>query len=120
MLLINKSKRLVRRFELETDSTKICLVLTGIHWIKKICCEELLDSQCSAHDRSLSVTRVIVITDEASLYHQDHEGAFFATLVVTLVKTKKASSFPVYMVLFDLTTPSCSALDWLILALLTH
>ena len=88
MLLINKSKRLVRRFELETDSTKICLVLTGIHWIKKICCEELLDSQCSAHDRSLSVTRVIVITDEASLYHQDHEGAFFATLVVTLVKKR--------------------------------
>ena len=40
--------------------------------------EELLDSERSAHERSLSGTRVsvCVITDEASRFYQDTSGAF--------------------------------------------
>ena len=61
--------------ELETDPTKFCLVLNVFYWIKNPSCEELLDSQHSAHERSLSETRlsVSVITGEPSCYHQDHE-----------------------------------------------
>ena len=58
-------------FELETDPTKFCLVLTAFYRIKKTCCEEDFDTQRSAHERSLSGTRVSVsvIADEASRYH---------------------------------------------------
>ena len=57
---------------------KVCLVLTVFYWIKNPCCEELLDSQCSAHERPLSGPRisVSVITGEPSRYHQDSVRAF--------------------------------------------
>ena len=59
--------------KLETDPTKFCLVLTVFYQIKKTFCEELLDSERSAH-QSLSGTSlsVSVITDEVSRYYQDH------------------------------------------------
>ena len=66
----------IKAFELETDPAKFCLVLTAFYRIKKTCCEEDFDTQRSAHERSLSGTRVSVsvIADEASRYHQDHCG----------------------------------------------
>ena len=48
----------IKAFKRETNPTKFCLVLTGFHRIKKPCCEELLDSERSAHERSLSQTGV--------------------------------------------------------------
>ena len=67
VLLINKSKGQVgdRRQGNKGMQTKFCLVLTGFHQIKRPFCEELSDSQRSAHERSLSGTRVSVsvITD---------------------------------------------------------
>ena len=65
----------IKACKLETDPTKFCLVLTVFYPIMKPCCEELLDSERSALERSLSGTSlsVSVITDEALRYYQDHE-----------------------------------------------
>ena len=60
----------------------VCSVISQFFYrIKKLCCEELLDSQRSAHERSLSGTcvTVSVITGEPSRYHQDHKRAFKAS-----------------------------------------
>ena len=57
----------IKAFELETDPTRFWLLLTGFYRIKKTCCEELLDSERSAHERcGLSGTHVSVsvITEE--------------------------------------------------------
>ena len=49
----------------------------------KSCCEELLDSEHSAHEGALSGTlvSVSVITDVASRYYQDHERALNVDLM---------------------------------------
>ena len=59
---------------------KACKLETNLEssQIKKPCCEKLLDSERSAHDRSLSgtIVSVRVITDEVSRFYQEHERTF--------------------------------------------
>ena len=43
----------IKACKLETDPTKFRLIQTVFYQIKKTCCEELLDSERSAHERSL-------------------------------------------------------------------